>query len=35
MVGEEENDDDTIKPQPKQGTIRFYVYASIYVILRK
>jgi len=32
--GKEEQDGDTIKTQPKQGTSRFYAYASIYMILR-
>ena len=32
--GKEENDGDTIKTKPKQGTSRFYAYASIYIILR-
>ena len=32
--GEEENHGDTIKTKPKQGTSRFFTYASIYVILR-
>ena len=31
--GEEENKRDTIKTKPKQGTSRFYAYASIYLIL--
>jgi putative transposase len=31
--GKEENDGDTIKTKPKQGTSRFYAYASIYLIL--
>jgi len=32
--GKEENDGDTIKTKPRQGTSRFYAYASIYLILR-
>ena len=32
--GEEENKGDTIKTKPRQGTSRFYAYASIYLILR-
>jgi putative transposase len=32
--GEEENSGDTIKSKPKQGTSRFFTYASIYLILR-
>ena len=32
--GEEENSGDTIKTRPKQGTSRFFTYASIYLILR-
>ncbi|MDR1820673.1 MAG: hypothetical protein LBR15_10575 [Methanobrevibacter sp.] len=28
------NDGDTIKTKPKQGTGRFFAYASIYMILR-
>ncbi|KZX17560.1 hypothetical protein MBFIL_00970 [Methanobrevibacter filiformis] len=32
--GKEENSGDTIKTKPKQGTSRFYAYASIYIILR-
>lgn len=32
--GKEKNDGDTIKTKPKQGTSRFFTYASIYVILR-
>jgi putative transposase len=31
--GKEENDGDTIKTKPKNGTGRFYAYATIYVIL--
>ena len=34
FYGDEENDNDTIKTQPKQGTSRFFAYASIYVILK-
>jgi putative transposase len=29
-----ENSFDTIKTKPRQGTSRFYAYASIYLILR-
>ena len=32
--GKEENSGDTIKTKPKQGTSRFFTYASIYTILR-
>ena len=32
--GTEESSGDTIKTKPKQGTSRFYAYASIYLILR-
>jgi putative transposase len=32
--GDEKNEGDTIKTKPKQGTARFFAYASIYVILR-
>jgi putative transposase len=32
--GKEENSGDTIKTKPKQGTSRFFAYASIYLILR-
>ena len=32
--GKEENQGDTIKTKPRQGTSRFYAYASIYLILR-
>ena len=32
--GKEQNDGDTIKTKPKQGTSRFYAYASVYIILR-
>jgi len=32
--GEEENQGDTIKTKPRQGTSRFYAYAFIYLILR-
>ena len=32
--GEEESNGDIIKTKPKQGTSRFYAYASIYLILR-
>jgi len=31
--GDEENTGDTIKTKPKQGTSRFFAYASIYLIL--
>jgi len=31
--GEEENSGDTIKTKPKQGTSRYYAYATIYLIL--
>ena len=34
FYGVEENDGDTIKTQPKQGTSRFFAYATIYVILK-
>jgi putative transposase len=32
--GEEDNSGDTIKTKPRQGTSRFYAYASLYLILR-
>jgi putative transposase len=32
--GKEKNKDDTIKTKPRQGTSRFYAYASIYLILK-
>ena len=32
--GEEKNSGDTIKTKPKQGTSRFFAYATIYLILR-
>ena len=32
--GDEENDGDTIKTKPKQGTSRFYAYATVYLILK-
>ena len=32
--GGEENSGDTIRTKPRQGTSRFYAYASIYLILR-
>ena len=34
FYGKEESRGDTIKTKPKQGTSRFYAYASIYLILR-
>jgi putative transposase len=34
FYGTEKNDGDTIKTKPRQGTSRFYAYASIYIILR-
>ena len=33
FYGKEENEGDTIKSNARQGTTRFFVYASIYVIL--
>ena len=33
FYGTEENEGDTIKTKPKEGTSRFYTYASIYIIL--
>jgi putative transposase len=33
FYGKEENNGDTIKTKPKQGTSRFFAYASIYLIL--
>ncbi|MDR1819110.1 MAG: hypothetical protein LBR15_02545 [Methanobrevibacter sp.] len=32
--GKEENNGKTIKTKPKQGTERFFVYTSIYMILK-
>ncbi|MEG3224174.1 MAG: hypothetical protein BME94_01285 [Methanobacteriales archaeon Met13] len=34
FYGEEENTGDTIRTKPRQGTSRFYAYATIYLILR-
>ena len=34
FYGTEENSGDTIKTKPKQGTSRFYAYATIYIVLR-
>ena len=31
--GKEKNNGDTIKTKPKQGTSRYFAYASIYLIL--
>ncbi|MBU4547543.1 MAG: hypothetical protein KKH76_01880, partial [Euryarchaeota archaeon] len=34
FYGEEENRGDTIRTKPRQGTSRFYAYATIYLILK-
>ena len=34
FYGEEENEGDTVRSKARQGTTRFFAYASIYVILR-
>jgi len=34
FYGEEENEGDTVRSKAKEGTTRFFAYASIYVILR-